>query len=116
MKPWTLTLGYLLPSIQKPGKVKGPPNNQRPIALLSTIRKSLSLIKHDRIRPAVEQYLAHSQSGFRPDRSTPDVIWTHKWLAAKINIEAITIKISGIDMSTELDTINREVLLKVLKI
>ena len=77
--------------------------------------KSLSLITLDRIRPAVEQYLAHSQSGFRPDRSTSDVIWTHKWLAAKANIEDITIKITGIDMSAAFDTINREFLLKILK-
>ncbi|GFR72553.1 very-long-chain enoyl-CoA reductase [Elysia marginata] len=35
--------------------------------------------------------------------------------AAKINIEDIAIKIKGIDMSATFDTINREVLLKILE-
>ena len=108
-----INTGVLI-AIQKPGKAKGPPNNLRPITLLNTIRKTLSLITLDRIRPAVEQYLAHSQSGFRPDRSTSDVVWTHRWLAAKTSIEDITIKVTGIDMSAAFDTINREVLLNIL--
>ncbi|GFS25652.1 methyltransferase-like protein 4 [Elysia marginata] len=89
----------VLIAIQKPGKPKGPPGNLRPITLLNTIRKALSLITLDRIRPKVEEYLAHSQSGFRPNRSSSDVVWTHKWLAAKTNVENVCIKISGIDMS-----------------
>ncbi|GFS18719.1 very-long-chain enoyl-CoA reductase [Elysia marginata] len=84
-------------AIPKPGKPKGPPKNLRPIMLLNTIRKALSKIALERIRPHVEQYLSHSQSGFRPNRSTSDVAWTHKWLAAKVNIENIAIKIAGID-------------------
>ncbi|GFR79130.1 very-long-chain enoyl-CoA reductase [Elysia marginata] len=44
-----------------------------------------------------------------------DVAWTHKWLAAKVNIENIAIKIAGIDMSAAFDTINRETLLKILE-
>ncbi|GFR77374.1 very-long-chain enoyl-CoA reductase [Elysia marginata] len=83
--------------------------------LLNTIRKALSKIVLERIRPHVEQYLSHSQSGFRPNRSTSDVAWTHKWLAAKVNIENIAIKIAGIDMSAAFDTINRETLLKILE-
>ncbi|GFR96494.1 Ras-like protein Rab-6B [Elysia marginata] len=51
----------------------------------------------------------------RPNRSTSDVAWTHKWLAAKVNIENIAIKIAGIDMSAAFDTINRETLLKILE-
>ncbi|GFR61933.1 transcriptional adapter 2-alpha [Elysia marginata] len=83
--------------------------------LLNTIRKALSKIVLERIRPHVEQYLSHSQSGFRPNRSTSDVAWTHKWLAAKVNIENIAIKIAGIDMSAAFDTIKRETLLKILE-
>ena len=73
----------VLIAIPKPGKPKGPPNNLRPITLLNILRKVLSLITLDRIRPSIEQYLSHSQSGFRPERSTSDVVWTHRWLAAK---------------------------------
>ncbi|GFR59623.1 LINE-1 retrotransposable element ORF2 protein [Elysia marginata] len=102
-------------AIPKPGKPKGPPKNLRPITLLNTIRKVLSKITLERIRPHVEQYLSHSQSGFRPNRSTSDVAWTHKWLAAKVNVENIAIKIAEIDKSAAFDTINRETLLKILE-
>ncbi|GFS19932.1 very-long-chain enoyl-CoA reductase [Elysia marginata] len=83
--------------------------------LLNTIRKALSKIVLERIKPHVEQYLSHSQSGFRPNRSTSDVAWTHKWLAANVNIENKAIKIAGIHMSAAFDTINRETLLKILE-
>ncbi|GFR80990.1 very-long-chain enoyl-CoA reductase [Elysia marginata] len=67
------------------------------------------------IRPKVEEYLAHSQSGFRPNRSTSDVVCTHKRLAAKTNVENVCIKISGIDMSAAFDAINRNKILTILE-
>ena len=73
------------------------------------------MITLDRIRPKVEEFLAHSQSGFRPNRSTSDVVWTHKWFAAKTNVENVCIKISGIDMSAAFDTIKRNKLLTILE-
>ena len=104
---------------QKPGKPKGPPKNLRPITLLNTIRKALSIITLHRIRPYTEEYmyLSHSQSGFRPDRSTctADVAWAHKWLAAKTKKEDVEIKITGIDMSSAFDTIDRQTLLDILR-
>ena len=68
-----------------------------------------------RRRPSIEKYLSHSQSGFRPERSTSDVVWTHRWLAAKTVTENINIKITGIDMSAACDTIDRDILLQILK-
>ena len=100
-------------ALQKPGKPKGPPKNLRPITLLNTIRKALFIITHHRIRPCTE-YLSHSQSGFRPDRSTADVAWAHKWLAAKTKKEDVEIKITRIDMSSAFDTIDRQTLLEIL--
>ncbi|GFR78453.1 very-long-chain enoyl-CoA reductase [Elysia marginata] len=94
---------------------KGPPQNLRPITLLNTIRKALSIITLHRIRPHVEKYLSPSQSGFRPDRSTADVVWTHKWLAVKTNAENVKIKITGIDIFAAFDTIDRKALLDILK-
>ena len=101
--------------LQKPGKPKGPPKNLRPITLLNTIRMALSIITLHRIRPCTEEYLSHSQSGFRPDRSTADVAWAHKWLAAKTKKEDVEIKITGIDMSSAFDTIDRQTLLDILR-
>ena len=105
----------VLIAIPKPGKPKGPPNNLRAITLLNTLRKVISLITLDRIRPSIEKYLSHSQSGFRPERSTSDVVWTHRWLAAKTVTENINIKITGVDMSAAFDTIDRDILLQILK-
>ena len=42
-------------TLQKPGKQKGPVKNLRPVTLLDTIRKSLSLTVLERIRPKVEK-------------------------------------------------------------
>ncbi|GFR98825.1 endonuclease-reverse transcriptase [Elysia marginata] len=68
--------GGVLIAIQKPGKKKGPPNNLRPITLLNSLRKALSVITLNRIRPDVERYLSNTQSRFRPNRSTADVVWS----------------------------------------
>ena len=108
--------GGILITLQKPGKPKGPTQNLRPITLLNTIRKALSTIVLNRIRPLVEDYLSKSQSGFRPNSSTSDVVWTHKWLTAKVLKENLEINITGIDyMSATFDTINRQKLLDILK-
>ena len=99
----------------KPGKPKVPVKNLRPLTLLNTIRKALSLIALERIRPSVTKYISSNQSGFQPDRSTADVVWTHKWLSAKCSItQDLRIFITGIDMSAAFDTINRAALLDIL--
>ncbi|GFR99671.1 very-long-chain enoyl-CoA reductase [Elysia marginata] len=99
----------------KPGKPKGPPQNLRPVTLLNSIRKVLSTIALTRIRHAVENYISCSQSGFRPNRSTSDVVWAHRWISAKVlNYAEIEIDITGIDMSAAFDTIDRKQLLQLL--
>ena len=61
-------------------------------------------------------YLSSNQSGFQKDRSTADVVWTHKWLSAKISItQDLIVKITGVDMSAAFDTINRGFLLEILQ-
>ncbi|GFR72839.1 RNA-directed DNA polymerase from mobile element jockey [Elysia marginata] len=106
----------LLMALPKPGKPKGPPQNLRPITLLNSIRKVLSTIVLNRIRPKTETYISHSQSGFRPNRSTSDVVWAHRWLSAKIlNTPNLQLNITGIDMSAAFDTIDRTLLLKTLR-
>ena len=112
-QPLNINNGILL-SLQKPGKPKGPMKNQRPVVLLTTLRKVLSLIVLDRIRDKTETFLSQSQSGFRQHRSTADVVWTHRWIAAKTSIEQMEIHITGIDMSSAFDTIDRTKLLEIL--
>ncbi|GFS00036.1 endonuclease-reverse transcriptase [Elysia marginata] len=106
----------LLIALPKPGKPKGPPQNLRPITLLNSIRKVLSTIVLNRIRPKIETYISNSQSGFRPNRSTSDVVWAHRCLSAKIlNTPNLQLNITGIDMSAAFDTIDRTLLLKTLR-
>ena len=113
-QPLDINNGTMI-TLQKPGKQKGPVKNLRPVTLLDTIRKSLSLTVLERIRPKVEKYLSPNQSGFRPCRSTADVVWTHRWLAARTQKEKLDLKITGIDMSAAFDTVDRRKLLKILE-
>ena len=63
----------LLP-LQKPNKEKGPLKKFRPINLLNTSRKILSIITLNRRQEKVEQYLSASQAAYRPKRSTDDIV------------------------------------------
>ena len=43
-----------------------------------------------RINKDVDNFVAHTQSGFRPSRSTTDVVWSYRWL--RLNANAITVR------------------------
>jgi len=106
--------GTLVP-LAKPGKPKGPCKSLRPVVLLNTIRKALSLVVLKRIAPDVEKHLGHTQSGFRKGRSTADVVWTQKWLTAKAQRHPWSFHMLGIDMSRAFDTLDREKLMNVMR-
>ena len=57
-------------------------NNTRPIILLSIIRKIISTITLERIRPAKENKISSSQAFYRKGRSI-EVVWTLKLYMAK---------------------------------
>ena len=105
--------GLLIP-IPKPGKKRGPPGNVRPVTLLNTLRKLLSLVILTRIKPAINGYLSLNQSGFRSGRSTGDVVYSYRWLSARCQRVASEISILGIDMSKAFDTISRVRLIDIL--
>lgn len=105
--------GLLIP-LNKPGKTPIA-SNTRPITLLNTVRKVLSLVLLDRIRGVIEEYVCAGQSGFRGGRSTADVIWTYRWMMATTEKYMKAFFIMGIDMSKAFDCINRKKLLEVLK-
>ena len=60
--------------LQKTNKKKEPLKNLRPINLLKTSRKILSIITLHRIQEKVKQYLSASQAAYRPKRSTGDIV------------------------------------------
>ena len=112
----TINVGtsILLP-IQKPGKPIGPLKNLRPINLLNVIRKILSVITLTRIKDKINLYISPSQSAYRNNRSTTDIILAHRFICAKAQkYQDIQIIITGIDMSSAFDTIDRNETLKTL--
>ena len=104
--------GIFLP-MPKPKKPRGPVKNLRPITLLEIIRKILSKIFINRTEKKIDNYISKSQSAYRKSRSTTDIVWAHRWLAAKAQEQEITIHITGIDMSSAFNTLLREELMKI---
>ena len=104
--------GILIP-LPKPKKPKGATKNLRPITLLDSIRKIISKMLLNRIEKPIENYLAPNQSANRKKRSTTDIVWAHRWIAAKVQEQEITVYITGIDMTSAFDTIQRDELLSI---
>jgi hypothetical protein len=105
--------GVLIP-LNKPGKAKTV-NNTRPITLLNTKRKALSIILLNRVRPKIDDAIMPSQSGSRPGRSTGDIIWSYRWLNAIAERYNKEFTIMGIDLSKAFDCINRGKILEILR-
>ena len=98
----------LLP-LQKPSKEKGTLKNLRPINLLNTSRKILSIITLNRIQEKVEQYLSASQAAYRSKRSTGNIVSAHRFIISKVQLyQYLEVCITGIDMSSAFDTINSQ--------
>ena len=113
--PLALVHGLLYP-IPKPGKKKGPPENLRPIILLSILRKILTIALLERIWDRLATKIPKSQAAYQEGRGTAEQV-----LALKIMIDkAITsceynIFILLLDMSKAFDTVNRKTLLQELE-
>ena len=101
--------------LPKPGKPVGAMTSLRPIVLLNTLRKTLSLIVLSRISDKVDEFLYPGQSGFRRGRSTADVLFGYRWLAATTQSFQKSFHVLGIDMSRAFDTIRSDKLLTVLE-
>ena len=103
----------LVPLQKPPPKKKGPIKNLRPINLLLVIRKVLSKIALKRSGKQICNHLSYSQSAYRDGRCTTDIVWAYRWLIAKVQEYDITIYVTGIDMSSAFDTIDRSKLLDI---
>jgi exonuclease III len=104
--------GVIVP-LQKPGKAKGIVKNLRPVTLLSVLRKLLSLITTNRTRRETERFVSPTQSAYRFGRGTTDVVWTFKWMLAKIQKYEIEYYVTGIDMTAAFDTIDRAKMIEI---
>ena len=104
----------LIPLQKPPPKPKGPVKNLRPINLLPIIRKILSKIGLGRADQELNNYLSYTQSAYRTGRMTTDIVWAYRWIIAKIQEYDITMYVTGIDMSSAFDTMERNKLLEVV--
>ena len=68
----------------------------------------------DRTEDKINKHLSQSQSAYRKSRSTTNVIWAHRKIAAKTKMQDIAIFIAGIDMSRAFDPICRDELFKIV--
>ena len=102
--------------LEKPKKpMPGPAKDLRPIVLLRVIRKCLSKITLIRLKPAMEAFLSPSQSAYRNGRSTTDIVWSYRWILAKVTECNMKIFSTGIDMTAAFDTIDRETLIQIIE-
>ena len=99
-----LGTGFLL-QLLKPKKTQWPVKNLKSITLLEVILKILSKIFMNRTEDKINKHLSQSQSAYRKSRSTTDVVWAHRWVAAKTQVHDIAIFIIGINMSSAFNTI-----------
>ena len=114
--PQDLDLGYLIP-LHKAGQKKGKTENLRPIILLNIIRKLLALVIIIRIGNKIDNEIPITQAAYRKGRGTTENVFTFKVLAEKAIIEQnAEINIRLMDMSKAFDSVNRNELLKDLKL
>ena len=110
-----LVVGLLRP-LQKPGKKKGPPENLRPIVLLSVLRKILTIAMLDRLWERLKKKLPLKQAAYQPGRGTTEQVHAVKLLVEKAIISSdYTIHLLLLDMSKAFDTVDRQKLFEHLQ-
>ena len=64
----------------------------------------------------MNKHVQHTQTAYRPNRSTTDVVWAHRFICSKVQLyQDVEIIIVGIDMSSAFDTIERGKLMQELE-
>ena len=101
--------------LPKPRKPKGPPENLRPIILLSVLRKILTICILDRIWNRLKQKIPSKQAAYQPGRGTTEQVHAIKLLAEKAIISNdYNIYLTLLDMSKAFDTVDRKILFEHL--
>ena len=90
--------------------------NHRGISLLSIAGKILAKIILNRIKIIAEKLLPESQCGFRPGRSTTDMIFTLRQLQEKAIEQQQALYVVFVDFAKAFDTVDRDTLWKVLEL
>ena len=113
--PKEIKAGILTPLVKDKNK-QGPCKNLRPVILLTILRKILAISLIQRIGKKVEQHIPHSQAAYQKNRSTTEHVFTYKLLSEKaISSKSYTAHILLMDMSKAFDTMDREILMNLLR-
>jgi hypothetical protein len=103
-------------SLYKNKGSKSDCGNYRGISLLSIAGKIMARIILNRLIPTVsENNLPEAQCGFRPDRSTVDMIFAVRQVQEKCKEQNLDLYAVFIDLTKAFDTVNREALWKILQ-
>ena len=105
----------ILTPLQKPDKAAGPTENLRPLNLLNSVRKVMSLVALNRIQDLVNHYTGPWQCGYKNGRSCADIVWSQRMLISVVLRKHHEFHKMGIDMSKAFDTIKRSTILNLLK-
>ena len=79
------------------------------------IQKILSKIFMNRTEDKINKHLSQPLSVYRKSRSTTDVVWAHRWMAAKTQVQDIAVFITRFNISSACNTIYRDELLKIVE-
>ena len=108
-----LTEGILIP-LNKPREPRTP-GKTRPIVLFNATRKIFCQILRKRVLAKMEYYLAQTQHGYRPRRSTSELTWSSQWMKAMVEKFKESYIVINTDMSEAFDRARRERLIQVLQ-
>nr|KAG5701644.1 hypothetical protein BaRGS_019333 [Batillaria attramentaria] len=90
-------------------------NNWRGITLLSLTSKIFSKVIHIRLSKAQGDQLREEQTGFRPEKSCSDHIFTLRQILEQSNEWNAPLYVNFVDMEKAFDSIHRESLWKILR-
>ena len=94
---------------------RGDCNNYRGISLLSITGKVLARILIKRLQEIAEQVYPEAQCGFRPRRSTTDMIFSVRQLQEKAREQRQLLYLAFVDLTKAFDLVDRNALFMVLE-
>ena len=89
-------------------------NNYRGISLLSIVGKLFARVALKRLQVLAERVYPESQCGFRPNRSTIDMVFSIRQLQEKCREQRMPLFIAFTDLTKAFDTVSRDGLFKIL--
>ncbi|XP_033111734.1 uncharacterized protein LOC117112703 [Anneissia japonica] len=94
---------------------RGDCNNYRGISLLSVTEKTIAKVILKRLAHLADRIYPEAQCGFRPSRSTVDMIFSLRQLQEKCREQQMPLFIAFVDLTKAFDTISRAGLYKILE-